>query len=389
MRFESKVIYELVVGLSLMLLSCINNNSERITPEFADYIVDDNIHGTASIYCYDLDNDGDIDILGAVLEDNAIVYWQNNGAKPINWKREIIDSQFIAAMSVYAADVDGDKDMDVIGAAGGQSEISLWINEGNEPIIWKKQIIREDFLFAHEVYANDLDLDGDADILGVSTMLNRISWWENRGGNPINWAEQTIDSSFMGAKSVRVADFDGDGDMDIVGAALDGNEIAWWRNNGGNPILWKKYLIDSSFKGAHRVQAIDMDGDGDKDILAAAYLGNTIAWWENMKGKPLSWGKHIIDDNFVRACIAYAADLDNDGDQDVIGSAQDGNEIAWWRNESQNGLIQWSKCHIDSLQRAWPLDCCDLDSDNDIDIIAGSGWKGVNKVKFYKNLLLN
>ena len=145
MRFKLKTIYEIVVAFSLIILSCTNNNSEESTPEFSDYIVDDNIHGTASIYCCDLDNDGDIDILGAVLEDNAIVYWQNNGAKPINWKREIIDSQFIAAMSVYAADVDGDKDMDVIGAAGGQSEISLWINEGNEPIIWKKQIIREDF----------------------------------------------------------------------------------------------------------------------------------------------------------------------------------------------------------------------------------------------------
>ena len=385
MKFNSISIYKLIVALLLNIFSCTNNKIEMSIPTFSDYIVDDKIHGTASIYACDLENDGDIDILGAALEDDAIVYWQNNGGKPINWKREIIDKQFLRAISVYAADVDGDKDMDVIGAAGGQSEISLWINKGNEPIIWEKQIIRQDFLFAHEVYANDLDLDGDIDILGVSTILNRISWWENKGGNPIIWSEQTIDSSFLGAKSVRVADFDLDGDRDIVGAALDGNEIAWWSNNGGSAIVWKKYCVDHDFEGAHRVQAVDIDNDRDIDILAAAYHGNAIAWWENMKDDLIRWKKHIIAENFIRACIACAADLDNDGDQDVIGSAQDGNEIAWWRNEPRNGLIQWSKCHIDSLQRAWPLDCCDLDGDNDIDVIAGSGWKGINKIKFYKN----
>jgi hypothetical protein len=385
MKFNSISIYKLIVALLLNIFSCTNNKIEMSIPTFSDYIVDDKIHGTASIYACDLENDGDIDILGAALEDDAIVYWQNNGGKPINWKREIIDKQFLRAISVYAADVDGDKDMDVIGAAGGQSEISLWINKGNEPIIWEKQIIRQDFLFAHEVYANDLDLDGDIDILGVSTILNRISWWENKGGNPIIWSEQTIDSSFLGAKSVRVADFDLDGDRDIVGAALDGNEIAWRSNNGGSAIVWKKYCVDHDFEGAHRVQAVDIDNDGDIDILAAAYHGNAIAWWENMKDDLIRWKKHIIAENFIRACIACAADLDNDGDQDVIGSAQDGNEIAWWRNEPRNGLIQWSKCHIDSLQRAWPLDCCDLDGDNDIDVIAGSGWKGINKIKFYKN----
>jgi hypothetical protein len=50
MKFRSKAIYELVVALSLIIISCTNNSSEESMPEFADYIVDDSIHGTASIY---------------------------------------------------------------------------------------------------------------------------------------------------------------------------------------------------------------------------------------------------------------------------------------------------------------------------------------------------
>lgn len=367
----------------ISIFSCSDKSNKA--PSFSVHIVDDDIHGTASLHACDLDNDGDVDILGAVLEEDAIVYWRNDGGKPIVWKREIIDNKFQRAISVYPADVDGDKDFDVVGASAGPGEISLWINEGNDPIQWKKQIIRQDYLFAHEVYAHDLDLDGDIDILGASTMMNRLSWWQNIGDNPIVWVEQTIDSSFMGAKSVRVADFDNDSDLDVVGAALDGNEVAWWSNNDGNPNRWRKYSIDREFYGAHRVQAVDMDDDGDVDILAASYEGNTIAWWENRRGNPVQWEKHIIAEGFQRACIAQAIDLDKDGDKDIIGTAQDGNEVAWWRNESRGDSITWTKCHIDSLQRVWPLYVCDLDGDRDMDIIAGSGWKGINQVKLYEN----
>jgi hypothetical protein len=349
------------------------------------HLIHNNTHGTSSVYVCDLDNDGDLDVLGAVIEDNQIVYWRNEGGYPIVWTKYYIGSYFWSAFSVYAADLDNDGDQDVLGAAGDGDEIAWWRNDGGNPIQWSKYTIRSGYDFAHEVYAYDLDEDGDMDVFGASSNLDLISWWRNEGGNPVQWTEQTIGANFDGAKSVRVADLDDDGDNDVIGACLYGNDITWWRNDGGDPIQWTEFNIDSYFTGAHRVQAIDIDADQDLDILAVAYFNNEIAWYSNDGGSPLTWTKHTIGIGFVAACIAQAADLDGDGDLDVAASAQSSHEVAWWRNDGGNP-ITWTKFYIDEyLYRAWPLYVCDLDQDGDYDAVAASSWAGTNEVNWYEN----
>jgi hypothetical protein len=350
---------------------------------WTEHTIDAATYGTASIYVSDLDNDGDNDVLGAVLEDSDIVWWRYDGG-PLQWTKFIIDPSFFQAISVYAADIDSDGDQDVIGAASYSDEIAWWENNGNATQ-WTKHLIRLAYDFAHEVYAHDLDMDGDMDVLGASSNLDLISWWRNDGGNPVAWTEQTIGGSSDGAKSVRVADLDEDGDNDVVGASLYDNEITWWRNEGGNPIQWTEFTIDFNFGGAHRVQTIDIDNDQDQDILAVAYFGNEIAWYRNDGGNPLTWSKQTIGTGFINACIAQAADLDGDGDLDVAGSAQTSDEVAWWRNDGGSPIV-WTKFYIDEyFDRVWPLYVCDLDQDSDEDVIAGSGWAGTNEVKWWEN----
>ena len=349
------------------------------------HLIHDNTQGTSSIYVCDLDNDGDLDVAGSILEDNQMVWWRNEGGYPIVWTKFVIGYNFYQAFSVYTADLDNDGDQDVIGAAGAGDEIAWWSNNGGNPIQWTKHTIRSGYDFAHEVYAHDLDEDGDMDVFGASTNLNLISWWRNEGGNPVQWTEQTIGASFDGAKSVRVADLDEDGDNDVIGACLNGNKVNWWRNDGGDPIQWTEFNIDSYLTGAHRVQIIDLDGDQDPDILAAGYLLGQIAWYSNDGGNPIQWTKQIIGANFHGACIAQAADFDDDGDLDVAGSAQVSSQLAWWRNDGGNPIV-WTRYFIDDyFYRTWPLYVCDLDQDNDPDAVAASSWQGTNEVKWYEN----
>jgi hypothetical protein len=352
---------------------------------WSPHVIHNNTHGTASIHACDLDNDNDLDVIGAVLEDNQMVWWRNEGGSPIEWTKFIIASNFFEPYSAYAADIDHDGDQDVLGAAGSTDQIAWWRNDGGNPIQWTKYAIRNNYDFAHEVYAYDLDKDGDMDVFGASTNLDLISWWRNEGGDPIQWTEQTIGANFDGAKSVRVADLDKDGDNDVIGACLYGDDITWWRNDGGDPIQWTEFNIDSMFDGAHRVQAVDIDEDQDQDILAVGYLANEIAWYRNDGGDPLTWTKQTIGTGFVGACIAQAADVDNDGDLDVIGTAQISHKVAWWRNDGGNP-ITWSPFYVDAyLYRAWPLDVCDLDCDGDSDAVSASSWAGTNEVKWYEN----
>lgn len=352
---------------------------------WGEHLIDGNTYGTASVYVSDLDNDGDKDVLGAVLEESNMVWWRNDGGSPFQWTRFIIGTSFFQAISVYAADLDNDGDQDVIGAASYSDEIAWWQNNGGNPIQWTKYVIRSAYDFAHEVYAYDLDMDGDTDVLGASSFDNLISWWRNDGGNPIIWTEQTIGYNCDGAKSVRVGDLDEDGDNDVVAANLYDNRVIWWRNDGGDPILWTEFTIDANFAGAHRVQVVDLDQDQHLDILAVAYFGHEIAWYHNDGGNPLSWTKQTIGSGFVNACIAQAADLDGDGDLDVAGSAQTSNQVAWWRNDGGNPIV-WTKLYIEEyFDRAWPLYVCDLDFDDDQDVIAGSSWAGIHEVRWWEN----
>ena len=93
-------------------------------------------------------------------------------------------------------------------------------------------------------------------------------------------------------------DIDGDGDMDVVGAAYAGDEISWWENTSITPSLptiTTEYTVDGSFNGVISVYATDMDGDGDVDILGAGENNNDISWWIN-DGNPKqnTWAEYTL-----------------------------------------------------------------------------------------------
>ncbi len=99
------------------------------------------------------------------------------------------------------------------------------------------------------------------------------------GAAPESFTEHTIKGDFGGANSVYATDVDGDGDVDVLGAALDADDITWWENDGSESFT--EHTIKGDFNGATSVYATDVDGDGDVDVLGAAYIANEITWWEN------------------------------------------------------------------------------------------------------------
>ena len=91
------------------------------------------------------------------------------------------------------------------------------------------------------------------------------------------FTKHTVNESFNGARDVYAADLDGDGDLDILGTAYTADEIRWWANNG-NGQSWVEHTVSDSFDAAIAVIAVDMDGDNDLDVLGAAYNADTITW---------------------------------------------------------------------------------------------------------------
>merc|ERR1711871_1469375 len=84
---------------------------------------------------------------------------------------------------------------------------------------------------ARSVYAADIDGDGEMDVLSASYMDDKIAWYENTDGHGTFSTQKTITTQACFARSVYAADIDGDGDMDVLSASL--LEIAWYENTDG------------------------------------------------------------------------------------------------------------------------------------------------------------
>ena len=354
-------------------------------PDWTKHTVDGAFAGANAVYAADVDGDGDMDVLGAAGGDDDITWWENTAGDGTAWAEHTVDGNFDGAYSVYAADVDGDGDMDVLGAALWDDDITWWENTTGDGTAWTEHTMDEDFSYAKSVYAADVDGDGDMDVLGAAFNADDITWWENTLGNGTVWAKHTVDGYFDSAQSVYAADVNGDGNMDILGAASaqDDSTITWWNNTTGDGTVWLEQTVDGAFDGARSVYAADMDGDGDMDVLGAAYLANHITCWENTGGAGTLWTEHTVDGAFDGANSVYAADIDGDWDMDVLGTAAGANEITWWENTTGDGTT-WTKHTVDgAFDWACSVYAADVDGDGDMDIIGAAG--SADEIAWWEN----
>lgn len=153
---------------------------------------------------------------------DGIARYENDGAQ--NFTVHFITTD--RALQVYATDVDSDGDVDVISALSSQDEIAWYENDGNEN--FTTHIISTEANYPQSVYAADIDGDSDIDVLSTSESDNKIAWYENDGNE--NFTTHIISTDAVKAKTVFSGDVDGDGDIDVLSAsALDG-EINWYEN---------------------------------------------------------------------------------------------------------------------------------------------------------------
>ncbi len=330
-----------------------------------------------SVYAADLDNDGDMDILSASSGDDKIAWYENEGSGNFS-NQQIITTAANGASSVYAADLDNDGDTDVLSASVNDDKIAWYENDGSGNF-GTQQIITTDTNHATSVYAADLDNDGDMDVLSASRYDYNIAWYENdESGNFGN--QQIITTDAIEAQSVYAADLDNDGDMDVLSASS--SKISWYENDGsGN--FGTQQIITTATDGAY---AADLDNDGDMDVLSTSFDDSKIAWYEN-DGSGNFGNQQIITTNVDGATSVYAADLDNDGDMDVLSaSCCNSDKIAWYENEG-SGNFGTQQIITTDVHVAVCVYAADLDNDGDIDVLSASQYAG--KIAWYENLLNN
>jgi len=320
------------------------------------HVVVNGYQGTRSVYATDLDQDGDMDVVGAARYDNMIGWWENDG--PGIWIEHIITTSFEGAWDVHAADIDGDNIIDVVGAAMTAGQVAWW---QNTPERWQQQIISGWFPYAKGVFAADFNDDGLNDVLACSYGQNRVSWAQNNAGT---WSEHILANQLIGVRAVHAADVNQDGDMDIL-AAADSAGIAYWENEDA---VFSGQMMPGILWGARAVHAADLVGDQHLEILAASSRFDMIVYWFYDSNAD-EWVNSIVSDTFVFANDVYAGDLDSDGDIDILGGTYESDRVTWWENVDRNGT--WIEHNVSvSANGTRSVFVEDVDGDGDNDILA-------------------
>ena len=348
-----------------MVLSAQINWTERTIDGDVDY--------ATAVYAADIDDDGDLDVIGTSYNADDIYWWENNNGIGTSWTKHNVDTNFVHAMSVYAADIDDDDDIDIIGSAAYTDNDVAWFeNADGIGTTWIKHTIDNNFSNAFAVYAADINEDGYMDVLGAATQDDDITWWENTDGSGTSWIEHLVDGVFDGAIFVSAADIDGDDHLDVLGAAFNADDIVWWENADDTGITWIKHTVDGDFDYARSVYAADVNDDGYRDVLGAAFNAGDITWWENTDGSGTSWIEHLVDGDFDGAYSVFAADIDKNGDLDILGAAQNADDITWWENADDTGTTWIEHTIAGNFDGSRSVYAADIDGDEDIDVLGAA-----------------
>jgi hypothetical protein len=242
-------------------------------------------------------------------------------------------------------------------------------------LVFTKQIIASDVDEAHSVVTADFDGDGDLDVVATDFVDDTLFWYENDGAG--GFLTHVLDADLDGAYPSSVADVDLDGDTDVLACGYEGDVVAWYESDGSGGFT--RHDVDAAADGAHSVVTGDLDEDGDIDLLTTNQDAGTVNWYENDGSQ--NFTLHLIDDTAVDAKRAEFADIDGDNDLDIVAASFTVNEIAWYEND---GNQNFTKQVVDStVNGAYYVFPTDIDGDGDVDVLTASQLD--NSIRLYRN----
>lgn len=360
----------------LLLLIGLSLGSRRASAQLLKRIITEKVDNPNSIYAADLDGDGDNDVVSGSTLNDKIAWYENLGDAAFS-DQKVITTNAEGPSSVFVKDLNGDSEPDILSASYNDDRIAWYPNDGGGS--FPDQItVTTDAVLATSVYAADLDGDGDTDILSCSSgrFAGTVSWYENEGGGSFS-SQKTIDTA-RSMRSVVASDLDGDGDADVVVAASESDEVGWYENTGGASFSDRMTIAPDAVE-AQSVFATDLDGDGDTDVLSGSAGNGRVAWHENDGSGGFT--THTITTSAQGVESVYATDLDGDNDPDVLSASFNDDKIAWYENE--DGSFSDQNVLSADVRNALDVFARDLDEDGHTDILFSSEYD--DHVGWFKN----
>jgi hypothetical protein len=397
---------------------------DKVIEEFDDAIV-------PAVGASDLDQDG--------YPDLVMIYGQGfyRVGEQVNWfkgfgnltfdEQEPLTSVTNSPCFAVSADLNGDLEQDIITVSSWDRKIGWFRNIGYHDYS-SYELITDTLINVYGcesasggVLADDLDLDGDIDLIAYSchtyVLLNDgtgmfsnsfefgfhldevldvcLEDLDNDGYNDLvaacyegikafrNNGDATFTATYLFPvywpnSSATTGDIDGDGDPDIIFSERYTKKIGYALNDGNGEFPdfgYIKTINTSHYFG--KIRAADLDNDGDLDILFS--YEDKLVWFEQMDD---SWGDEqiIIPQDINDYCTA---EVDGDNDPDILYTID--SQIIWLANDG-SGNFSEGKIITDKALGRSRVFTFDPDNDTDPDIISTSADEA--KTAWYENLRL-
>jgi hypothetical protein len=309
-----------------------------------------------------------------------------------NWTEIILDAtpghDFIHSETF---DVDGDGDLDFIGARY-QPGLIVWLEQPDRPLTdpWPLRVASKSVNGIHGLLRGDVNRDGRMEVLATSAQAVDTPFPESlvwlgaprhpRTGTPWDVHAFALKDAPGLTHYLGFGDVNGDGRPDAATGAKGspspyGNYFAWWEAPVDPTQPWKKHLIADGQPGATNIHPGDVDRDGRTDFIASRGHGLGVVWFEAP-----SWREHAIHPTLKEPHSLIVLDMDGDGDLDAATCAY-GSKEAWWFEN--NGKGRFTNHLVARDQEAYDIRAFDLDQDGDLDLLIAG--RASNNVAWYEN----
>lgn len=328
----------------------------------------------------DIDSDGDLDIVvpdGDGLDN--LVWFENPRptSDPFSgdaWIRHTVGTIGSWGKDVHVSDFDDNGFLDI--ATRRDDAVMIFFQVSMD--FWTK--MEFDGLDIGNEGLTSGDVDGDNHV----DLVVRGQWVRNPGGEAArklsNWIPNDIGPADTDFKAL-VADVNSDGHMDVLFSSSENTaNVDWWSADNGDPTgTWTKHTILPMMERVHTLQAADLDLDGDMDVVLGQMhtsTANEIMIMSNVDGQATSWEKQLVDTGGLHNGVV--ADIGNDGDYDIFGANWTGNPpVRLWENQldAAGPLDRWTYKQVTTgNEQTFGLGFGDIDSDNQVDIVSGRFW---------------